>query len=180
MSVCLSVGLHPLQRALLLQNQKVQQLPHPHAGVEPVLQAQPTAIPHHVTPLQSHSSSPIQAVIQSPNPITPLATGMPGYSVLQPLTPLQPTMFGMAASAPATFDLSTQPQSGPAQVLSSKVLQTAMSKLSYPGNSSEFQFPDVGGIEGGVGPSQINLELVERGLAGPWTQLGDLLAKVSV
>lgn len=172
-------GLHPLQRALLLQNQKVQHVPPSHVGAEPVLQTPPTAIPHHVTPLQSHTGSPIQAVVQSPNPITPIATGIPTYPMLQPLTPLQPTVFNIPANTPGvTFDLSAQPaQTLAAQVLSSKVLQTPMSKLSHPNGSPELcQFPDVGSLEA-LGPSQINLELVDGGLASVWTPQGEVLAK---
>ena len=153
--VCVCVGLHPLQRALLLQNQKTL-----HEGVEPIPQTPPTAIPHHMTPgPQSCSSSPI---LQSP--------GIPGYSV-QPLTPLQSNIFVMPQP---TFDPTVLPQQ---HCLNSKALQRPVSKLAYLNSSPELlQFPNAGGLDR-LGGSQFNMDLVDKDLANIWLQHNQVLAK---
>ena len=163
-------------------------------GVEPQSappMATPTAIPLHMTSLQSHhSESPPQpVVVQSPGNLPPpqvLPTGLspyPAHTLQQPLTPHQPNVFGMA---PTTFDLSGPPPPQAAghthhqaYVLSSKVLQTAMSKLSYlnPTSPELCQFPDAGSLEGAGSVSQVSAELVDRDLATLWTQHSELLAK---
>ena len=96
---------------------------------------------------------------------------MPGYSVLQPLTPLQP-VFGMPGNSPATFDLSAQ--SAASAVLSSKVLQTPMSQLSYLNTTTEWcPFPAVEA----AGTSHINTELLDRELAALCSQQSELLTR---
>lgn len=153
--MCVCAGLHPLQRALLLQNQKTL-----HEGVEPIPQTPPTAIPHHMTPQSCSSSSPI---LQSP-----------AYSV-QPLTPLQSNIFVMPAGTQPTFDHIVRPQQQ--HCLSSKALQRPVSKLAYLNNSPEFlQFPNAGGLDR-LGGSQLSLDLVDRDLASLWLQHNQVLAK---
>lgn len=171
-------GLHPLQRALLLQNQKIQELPHPYlfGGVEPSLQTPPTAIPHHMPPHQSYPGSPL---IQSPVAAAAisLGPGTPVYSVpmVQPLTPLQPNMFVMPQGTPPTYDPSIPPPQP--HVLSSKVLQRPVSKLAYLNNNTELlRFPTAGGLER-VGPSQLKPEQVDRGLAALWLQHYEMLSR---
>ena len=179
--VCVCAGLHPLQKALLIQ-QKIQQLP-PQQQTPPT--APPTAIPHHMTggAPPSHSGSP---VVQSPITLTPGGTAyslpMVPQPLSQPLTPLQQNVFTMPAGggAPTNFDpsvLGAQSQ----QVLSSQVLQKVVSKLAYLGNSPELmQYPDMTGLEKPAavpGGSQVNPELVERELAVLWLRHSEHLAK---
>lgn len=154
--VCACVGLHPLQRALLLQNQRTL-----HEGVEPIPHTPPTAIPHHMTP-QSCSSSPI---LQSP--------GMSGYSV-QPLTPLRSNVFVMPAGTQPTFEPTVLPQQ---RLLSSMALQHPVSKLAYLNSSPELlHFPNAGGLDR-IGGSQLNPDLVDKDLASLWLQHNQILAK---
>lgn len=162
-------GLHPLQRALLLQNQKMQLQAHPlqQGIVETTLQTPPPAtLPHHVNP---HKSDP--SIVQSPIP----HTATPVYSIVQPMTPLQPNMFVMPAGTTPNFDPSVLPPQP--HVLSSKALQKPMSKLAFLNNGPElFNFPNTGGLER-VGSSQIKLDLVDKEAAQLWLQHNELLAK---
>ena len=192
MFVCLCAGLHPLQRALLIQNQQIQQFQAPP-------QTPPTAIPHHMTTPQGvapHTGG--SPVVQSPTPSPLVPAAIPNAAaytvpVVQPHTPLphQQNIFSLPPTAPpgtpATFDPSgvMVPQ---AQVVSSKVLQKPMSKLAYVGSTPELlQYPDpssvdrpvggppVGGTPGGG--SQVNPELVDRELARLWSRHSEQLAK---
>lgn len=182
--VCVFAGLHPLQRALLIQ-QKIQQ--HPPHQTPPT--APPTAIPHHMTggAPPSHSGSPI---VQSPAPLTPGTPGggggaPPVYSISMvpnPMTPLQQGVFALpAGGTPASFDPSILAAQSQQPVLTSQVLQKVVSKLAYLGTSTDLmRFPEVSGLDKQAalpGGSQVNQELVERELGVLWLRHQEHLSK---
>ena len=175
-----ATGLHPLQRALLLQNQHMlqqQQQTPPYltaGGVDTSLQTTPTALPHHMTTIQSHPSSPI---LQSPVSI-PHGTGLPGYTPqhagIQPLTPVQPNLFALPQGVSPNCDLSLSSQFS---VLSSKVMSKPVSRLAYLASSPELlQFPDLTGLQQVVG-SQVSMQMVDRMLATCWLQHNETISK---
>ena len=184
------VGLHPLQKALLIQNQVqvrnalVQALLisfsysyfliQNYTVVEPNLTMAPVAqaIPHHMTQQQSHPNSPL---LQSPISIHQHGTGtqivystQPAIQTAQPLTPVQPRVFAIPGATPhGTFDPALNVPGG-FVTMNSPTLRTPMSSLGYQRTDST-QFPDPSKLET-VGASQVSMELFNRGLAEPWNQ----------
>lgn len=163
-----AAGLHPLQKALLIQNQVQSYTVEPNLTVTPVVQA----IPHHMTQQQSHPNSPL---IQSPISIhqhgtrTPIMYGtQAAIQAAQPMTPVQPRVFPIPGGTPhGTFDPAMNIPGG-FVTMNSPTLCTPMSRLGYQRTDST-QFPDPSKLENG-GASQVNMELFNRELAEPWNQ----------
>jgi len=183
--LCLFTGLHPLQKALLLQNQfSQQQQTQTQVALDPSTQQNalltrtpqmPVAspFPPHLATQQSHPGSPLP---QSPilNPSQPM-------QVYPPQTPVQQPVPYAMTPASGTYLANTSPGIGvnPGFVaITSPTFQTPMSRLGYHNMEGPrySEFPDSNSLEP-LPQSQTNPDLFSKSLVESWSQSHESLLK---
>ncbi|XP_064389895.1 WW domain-containing adapter protein with coiled-coil-like isoform X2 [Halichondria panicea] len=155
-------GLHPLQKALMLQNQFSQQQQSYDSSL--CFTPQP-ALPTRLSQPGSHPSSPrIQSPITRTPPILTPSIGQP----------IQGNIFKIPANIHVATYSPVVSMQGVVSSLQAASMHTAMSRLGYT-TMDGYSFPDVSSLKTNLQSVTVNDELVDKSLVDGWTKHNDAI-----